>query len=121
VLKTVSHRRVELAREGRPPVVLELPPLAEAQRGRPGEAPAPNAAGVPTLPRGGAMPVPQPPGAMSPGFQGAEGAPPGAPPMPVSPAAGNRMPMGIGPGQTPSGAPVVVDAPPPPEGVPATR
>jgi general secretion pathway protein C len=40
VLKSVSHRRVELVAEGRPPVVLELPPLPEAQRGRPDGTPA---------------------------------------------------------------------------------
>jgi len=112
VLKSVSHRRVELVREGRPPLVLELPPLPEAQRGRPGESPM---AAAPGVAGGAGVPVP-PPGAASPGFQGSEG----APPMPVSPAAGNRVPMGIAPGQTPPVPPAGGDAPPAEAG-PATR
>ncbi len=35
----VNHRGAELGRAGAPSMLLELPPLPEAQRGRPGEAP----------------------------------------------------------------------------------
>jgi general secretion pathway protein C len=70
-LLTVGHRQVELGTgAGGPQITLSLPPLAEAQRGRPGEVPgqagmagmAPGAVfnGVPGAMRVPPMPVPQP-------------------------------------------------------------
>lgn len=82
-LLAVSHRRAELGVPGAPPALtLELPPLAQAQRGRPGEV-------------SGAMPGVMP-GAMP-------GAVPGMPAptaMPGLPAA----PMGATVGLPPAGA-----------------
>lgn len=63
---TVAHRQVELgAGGGAPSVTLSLPPLAEAQRGRPGDLP-----GMP-----GAQPG-MPPGAMFNGLPGGMRVPP---------------------------------------------
>lgn len=69
-LLTVGHRQVELgAGAGAPQITLTLPPLAEAQRGRPGEVPGPTGMagmppgtvfnGVPGAMRVPPMPVPQ--------------------------------------------------------------
>jgi general secretion pathway protein C len=98
-LLAVSHRRAELGVPGAPPTLtLELPPLAEAQRGRPGDGP-------------GAMPGVVP-GAV-PGV--VPGAVPGLPPVM------SGAPMGATPGMVmarPPGAlaapaaPVVVGEPP---------
>lgn len=67
-LLAVSHRRAELGVPGAPPTLtLELPPLAEAQRGRPGEVPG----------MAPAMPV-QPGLPAQPGMPGLPGAPMGA-------------------------------------------
>ncbi len=55
-LLTVSHRQAELGvTRGAPAMTLALPPLAEAQRGRPGDAAAPSVAlpgALPALPNG---------------------------------------------------------------------
>jgi general secretion pathway protein C len=74
-LLTVNHRQAELgAARGTPGMVLALPPLAEANRGRPGEAPVPGAPAMPGMP---GMPAPgMLPGVMQPG---------GLPPVPVQP------------------------------------
>jgi hypothetical protein len=73
---TVAHRQVELgAGGGAPTVTLSLPPLAEAQRGRPGDMP-----GMP-----GAQPG-MPPGAVFNGMPGAMRVPP-MPPV--------RVPQGL--------------------------
>jgi len=76
-LLTVGHRQVELgAAAGAPQVTLTLPPLAEAQRGRPGEVPM----------AGFAPPQGLPPGAVFNGVPGAMRVPPmpmGQPPQPV--------------------------------------
>jgi general secretion pathway protein C len=92
-LLAVSHRQAELgAAKGATALTLALPPVAEAQRGRPGEG-APPAAGVPGVP--GALPpglpmvnrgllgVP-PPGMKLPGGQPQQVPLPG---MPVQPHA----------------------------------
>lgn len=129
VLKTIGHRRVELVGDGRAPVVLELPPLAEAQRGRPGEGGSPSA-----VPRAAGLPVPaqQPPGmapGMVPGMPSpgmpaagvptAEGVPGAVTPAPAPvPAPAGYRPTGAMPGGQPP-APVVVDAPAEP--APGTR
>lgn len=69
-LLTVSHRQAELgASQGAPVLTLALPPLAEAQRGRPGET----AAQSPGLP--GALPAGLPLFNRAPGVMGL--APPG--------------------------------------------
>jgi general secretion pathway protein C len=97
-LLTVSHRQAELgAVRGAPAMTLALPPLAEAQRGRPGEAVLPTA-GLP-----GALPGTGPPmlnrplgglpagamGLLQPGgprlLGGAQGQP--LPGMPIQPPA----------------------------------
>lgn len=105
-LLAVSHRRAELGVAGAPPsLMLEMPPLAAAQRGRPGEMPGAMAGAMP-----GAMPA-MVPGAM-----------PGMPAVPMGATAGGP-PAGALPGQTPGvvaspaqlavpGAPVVIGEPP---------
>ncbi|MDT7837590.1 hypothetical protein [Aquabacterium sp. OR-4] len=114
-LLAVSHRRAELGVPGTPPsVTLELPMLAMAQRGRPGEVPG-------AMP--GAMPGVMPPGAL-PGQPGQIGAMPGAPmgAMPAVQAVPPGLPAVNGllraPGAVASpaqlavpGAPVVVGEP----------
>lgn len=86
---TVAHRQVELgAGGGSPSVTLSLPPLAEAQRGRPGDMP-----GQPGGPAG------MPPGAVFNGMPGAMRVP--AMPMPgMQPFAPVQVPQGV---QQPSG------------------
>jgi general secretion pathway protein C len=81
---TVAHRQVELgAGGGAPSVTLSLPPLAEAQRGRPGDLP-----GQP-----GAM-VGMPPGTVFNGIPGAMRVPPM--PMPsVQPLPPVQVPQGL--------------------------
>ena len=92
-LLTVSHRQAELgATRGAPTVTLALPPLAEAQRGRPGDAAAPPPgmpaglpAGLPMFNRAaGAM------GQAAPGLRQPAGMPqqapmPGQPGLPIQP------------------------------------
>ena len=77
-LLTVSHRQAELGTtRGAPAMTLALPPLAEAQRGRPGDAAAP--AALPGALPGGLPLFNRPPGAMGqmpPGLR-----PPGGPPQ----------------------------------------
>lgn len=105
-LLAVSHRRAELGVPGAPPsVTLELPPLAAAQRGRPGELP-------------GGMP----PGGLPGQMMGAmPGIPMGAVPVQVVPPGLPAGPNGVlrapgamaAPGQPAvPGAPVVVGEPP---------
>jgi general secretion pathway protein C len=86
-LLTVSHRQAELgAARGAPAMTLALPPLAEAQRGRPGETAAPPPAMPGALPGGlpmfnrspGATGV-VPPGLRPPGGQ------PAMPGLPIQP------------------------------------
>lgn len=81
-LLTVSHRQAELgAAPGAPALTLALPPLAEAQRGRPGDAAAP----LPGMP--GALPARLPNfnraagtlGLVPPGLRQPAGLPPQAP------------------------------------------
>lgn len=56
-LLAVSHRRAELGVPGAPPsLTLELPPLAQAQRGRPGEVPGVMPGAVPGMPAPAVMP-----------------------------------------------------------------
>jgi general secretion pathway protein C len=85
-LLTVSHRQAELgAAPGAPALTLALPPLAEAQRGRPGDAAAP----LPGLP--GALPnfnrAAGTLGLVPPGLRPPAGLPPQAPipGMPILP------------------------------------
>lgn len=89
-LLTVSHRQAELgAARGAPAMILALPPLAEAQRGRPGEAVTP----PPALP--GALPGSLPnfnrplgaTGVVLPGLRplGGQPAMPGLPGLPIQP------------------------------------
>lgn len=98
-LLAVSHRRAELGVPGAPPsLTLELPPLAAAQRGRPGEVPG--------------VGLPQP---GVPGLNGVlPGAPMGALPAVVMPGAPGRAVGAVGsPAQLAvPGAPVVVGEPP---------
>lgn len=59
-LLAVSHRRAELGVPGAPPTLtLELPPLASAQRGRPGEVPGAGLpqGGLPSLPGANVLPA----------------------------------------------------------------
>jgi len=82
-LLTVSHRQAELGAErGTPGMVLALPPLAEANRGRPGD---------------GSMPGMQP--GMPPGMQGGMPQMPGQV-MPGQPMAGQPQP-GMAPADPP--------------------
>ena len=81
-LLTVSHRQAELGTtRGAPAMTLALPPLAEAQRGRPGDA----AAAPVALP--GALPlINRPPGVMGqlpPGLRPPGGQPLQAPQLPL--------------------------------------
>ena len=83
-LLTVSHRQAELgAARGAPAMTLALPPLAEAQRGRPGEA----VAAPPAMP--GAMPMfNRPPGStgvVPPGMRQFGGGQPAMPGLPIQP------------------------------------
>lgn len=102
-LLAVSHRRAELGVPGAPPALtLELPPLAQAQRGRPGEMPGATPGLMPVAPAVGAMP--------------------GLPAVPMGATVG-AMPAGAMPGRLPGvlaaptqlavpGAPVVTGEPP---------
>ena len=73
-LLTVSHRQAELGTtRGAPAMTLALPPLAEAQRGRPGDAAAPVVVMPGAMP--GALPGALPPFNRPPGVMGQ--APPG--------------------------------------------
>ncbi len=86
---SVAHRQVELgAGGGAPSVTLLLPPLAEAQRGRPGDLPS----GM--LP-GGMLPG-MPPGAVFNGVPGAMRVPPMQMPMPYTqPLPPVQVPQGL--------------------------
>ena len=80
-LVSVGHLRAELGGSGGPAIVLELPRLAEAQRGRPGEVPvAGNSPQLSAVAQPGLPPVMGVPGA---------GLPPGA--VPVQGAAGDGL------------------------------
>lgn len=85
-LLTVSHRQAELgAARGAPAMTLALPPLAEAQRGRPGDGAAAPIAMPGALP-GGLPMFNRSPGAMGlalPGQRPPGGQPPQAPQAPL--------------------------------------
>ena len=96
-LLTVSHRQAELgATRGAPAMTLALPPLAEAQRGRPGDTAAP----PPGMP--GALPAGLPMfnraagtlGLVPPGLRQPAGLPPQAPlpGMPIQPQGMSQEP-----------------------------
>ncbi len=90
-LVAVNHRGAELGRAGAPSMLLELPALPEAQRGRPGDLAVPAAAfGVPAAARPPGMPMisgfPAQPGGAVPPRRPAfaqPGVPTPSPPQPV--------------------------------------
>jgi len=89
-LLTVRHRQVELGTAGAAPqVTLSLPPLAEAQRGRPGELPG---AGLPGLP---AALAGMPPGMVFSGVPGAMRVPPMPGAQAVQPFPPVQVPQGV--------------------------
>ncbi len=104
-LLTVGHRQVELgAGAGAPQVTLTLPPLAEAQRGRPDDLPGqPAAAGMP-------------PGAVFQGVPGAMRVPPLQVPRPLPPM--QMPPVQIPPVPVPQGVPTPGALPYQPDGAP---
>ena len=97
-LVSVGHRQVELGRQGAAALRLELPPLPEAQRGRPSD---------------GAMAVPAGFGAMVPGAAGMPSMAVGQVPPGVPRGQVLRMPPGIAPGMV-TAAPVQAE----PDGTP---
>ena len=115
-LVSVGHRRAELGRSGAPPMVLELPPLPEAQRGRLGDAAAPGfappGAGMPGFPPPGAgMPAFGRPGAALPGAGQPGAAVPGWPTPAMANALAQRR-SALAPGPQPAMAqPVPMQAP----------
>ena len=108
---TVAHRQVELgAGSGAPSVTLSLPPLAEAQRGRPGDLPG-QPAGLPGMP---GMPL----GAAFNGVPGAMRVPampmPGMQPLPPVPVPQGVMQNGGMPNGNPGSLPYQPDGAPEP-------
>lgn len=109
VLHSVGHRRVELWASGRPSVVLELPALAEAQRGQPGMPLLGPASRMPPgpgmfVPPPGSAPSPLPPGQFSGPSAAANAAANAAAAAAANaaPIGAPLMPIGAPPGAEPS-------------------
>lgn len=87
-LLTVSHRQAEVGAAGAPAMVLALPPMPEANRGRPGDGGAPGVPPQGMLRQPGDMPA-------QPGLPG------GLPSVPVQPGMAQPQP-GMVPGDQPA-------------------